>query len=151
MTAYPGGLCRECSMAQPLNRCAVAFPVSCEQRKSPALLHAKRELLPRSLCLQGHVVVFTSYQGTDPAQIGCFSTLSGPRGLSTETLCVTAAPRIWLRIGDQSPQNKERCHVCITFHPPVLLGKDLCFSQDRWHLIWVTQSQWHKHTRPLSL
>lgn len=64
-------------------------------------------------------------------------------GIFTETPCVDSSTRdwVWLRIGDQSPQNRERCHICITFHPPVLLGKDLCFSQDRWHLIWDTQSQ----------
>lgn len=87
MTAYPGGLCRERSMAQPPNRCAVAFSVSCEQWKSPALLHAKRELLPRSLWLQGHVMLFTSYQSTDPAQIGCFSSSSDMWAFYRNTLC----------------------------------------------------------------
>lgn len=56
---------------------------------------------------------------------------------------------VWLRIAGQSPQNRERCHICITFHPPALPGKDLCFSQDRWHIIWDAQSQWC--TRSLSL
>lgn len=95
-------------MAQPLNRCAVAFSVSCEQWKSPALLHAKRELLPRGLWLQGHVMVFTSYQSTHPAQVGCFSTLSGHIGflqkhLVRQQLSGLSVVEDW----DPSPQNRK--------------------------------------------
>lgn len=139
-------------MAQPRNRCAVAFSVSCERWKSPALLHAKRELLPRAWWLQGHVMVFTSYQSTHPAQVGCFATLSGHmRFLQKHLVWQQHSGLSVVENWDPSPQNRERCHICITFHPPVLLGKHLCFAQDRWHLIWDTQSQWHKDTRALSL
>lgn len=70
----------------------------------------------------------------------------------TETPCETATlgtQRGW-GLGSITTE-QERCHICITFHPPVLLGKHLCFAQDRWHIIWDTQSQWHRDTTPLSL
>lgn len=69
------GYAKNAQWHKPPNRCAVAFSVSCEQWKSPALLHAKRELLSMSLWLQGHVMVFTSYQSLYPAQTVCFSAL----------------------------------------------------------------------------
>lgn len=54
----------------------------------------------------------------------------------------------WLRIGIHHHRTGKMPHL---HHPPVLLGKHLCFAQDRWHIIWDTQSQWHRDTTPLSL
>lgn len=150
MTAYPGGLCRECSMAQPLNRCAVAFSVSCEQWKSPALLHAKRELLPRGLWLQGHVMVFTSYQSTHPAQVGCFSTLSGHIGflqkhLVRQQLSGLSVVEDW----DPSPQNRKDA---TSASPSSSAGQALvlCSGQVA-HYLGYTESVTQRHHTTFSL
>lgn len=73
-----------------------------------------------------------------------------PRGLSMGAPCVTATLRTengWGLGIDLHRPGKDATSASPS-PPPVLLGKGLCFSQDRWHFIWVTQT--HQTTFSLS-
>lgn len=140
MTAYPGRLCKECSMAQATEQMCRGFlsklravekpyPAACQEgitvhelvvTRARDGVHKLSEYIACSDCMLSHFVLHM--------------------GFLRKHLELPATPSysIWLRICDQPPQKGKDAMSSISFHPPLLLVKDFCLSQERAYLIWGT-------------
>lgn len=91
----------------PLNRCAVAFSVSCEQWKSPTLLHAKKELLSMSFVVGARDGVQKSSAHTPCSDhmLFCFAVCLA--FLQKYLDCQQRQSSVWLRICEKPPEKGE--------------------------------------------